>query len=173
MHPPQHGRKNQGKHGGIKHWLQTRPHGSSLPSFLLANVQVLDNKLDDLRVRISVQRDIRKYGVLCYIETPGILDSAIKAGRGHCFAGHGHQPAGHGGLGDDAVLLRLPLHAVAGSSSTVLVGMPRASPTSWSSTGTGSEGIATAIMNSNCLVFFFPCCGREADTGYTGPALRG
>lgn len=31
--------------------------------------------------------------------------------RRHCLPGDGHQPAGGRGLGDDAVLLRLPLHA--------------------------------------------------------------
>ncbi len=33
--------------------------------------------------------------------------------------GYGHQPAGRGGLGDDAVLLRLPLHAGAGEVGEV------------------------------------------------------
>ena len=40
----------------------------SLPSMLLANVQALDNKLDDLHALLSFQRDIRSCNVLCFTE---------------------------------------------------------------------------------------------------------
>lgn len=41
------------------------------------------------------------------------------SGGGHSVPGHRHQPAGRRGLGDDAVLLRLPLHAGAGEAGEV------------------------------------------------------
>lgn len=59
LHPSLHQRRHRGKHGGVKHWLRSRQHGFSLPSILLANVQSLNNKLDDLHVFISFQQDIR------------------------------------------------------------------------------------------------------------------
>ena len=40
-----------------------------LPSVLLANVQLLDNKLDDLRSRLSYQRDIKNCNILCLTES--------------------------------------------------------------------------------------------------------
>jgi hypothetical protein len=36
---------------------------------LLLNVQSLDNKEDELRARISFQRDIRECNILCFTET--------------------------------------------------------------------------------------------------------
>ncbi len=107
---------------GLKIRLRSWPHGSSLPSILIAYVQALDNKLDNLCARISFQQDIRNCNVLCFTETrlnPGILDSAIQPGGTYCFPGHRHHTARHGGLGNDAVLLRLPLHAGAGESGEV------------------------------------------------------
>ncbi len=101
MHPFQHWRKHRGGRGGIKHWLQPQPHGSFLSSILLANVQ--DNTLDDLCPHISFQQDIRNCNVLFFTEAwlnPGIPDSAIQPGGGHCVPGHGHQPAGHAGAGE-------------------------------------------------------------------------
>ncbi len=114
--------KHRGKHRGIKHRLQSRLHGSSLPSILLANVQASDCKLGGLCARISFQRDIRNCNVLWFTETwlnPGIPDSAIQAGGEHCVPGYGHQPAGCGELGNDAVLLRHPLLAGAGKAGEV------------------------------------------------------
>ncbi len=51
-----------------------------LPSILLANVQSLENKMDDLRARISFQRDIRDCNILCLTETwltPTVPDTAV------------------------------------------------------------------------------------------------
>ena len=45
-------------------WFLSDSGGIPLPSILLANVQSLDNKVDELRARISFQRDI-----LCFTET--------------------------------------------------------------------------------------------------------
>ena len=40
-----------------------------LPSVLLANVQSLDKKIDELRARISYQRDIKNCNVLCFTDS--------------------------------------------------------------------------------------------------------
>ena len=40
-----------------------------LPSVLLANVQSLNNKIDELRSRISYQRDIKNCNILCFTES--------------------------------------------------------------------------------------------------------
>ncbi len=52
-------KKHRGKSPGIRNRLRKRAHSPPLPSILLANVQSLKNKMDDLRARISFQRDIR------------------------------------------------------------------------------------------------------------------
>ncbi len=44
-------------------------HSPPLLSILLANVQSLEHKMDDLRARISFQRDIRDCNILCLSET--------------------------------------------------------------------------------------------------------
>ncbi len=47
---------------------------------MLANVQSLENKMDDLRARISFQRDIRDCNILCLTETwltPTVPDTAV------------------------------------------------------------------------------------------------
>ncbi|KAK1802009.1 hypothetical protein P4O66_022242, partial [Electrophorus voltai] len=48
---------------------------------LLANVQSLDNKLDDLRARITLQRDIRDCNLLCFTKSwlnPAVPNHAIQ-----------------------------------------------------------------------------------------------
>ncbi len=61
-------RKHRGKRAGIRYRLRNRAHSPPLPSILLANVQSLDNKMDDLRARISFQRDIRDCNIICLTE---------------------------------------------------------------------------------------------------------
>lgn len=39
-----------------------------LPSVLLANVQSLENKLDELRSRLSYQQDMKYFNILCFTE---------------------------------------------------------------------------------------------------------
>ena len=59
-------------------WLRKCENRPPLPSILLANVQSLDNKLDELRSRMAFQRDIKFYNV--FTETwldPSIPGSAI------------------------------------------------------------------------------------------------
>ncbi len=147
MHPSQHRRKQRSKHAGLNTRLRSWPQGSSLPSILLANVN------------------------------PGISYSATQPGGRHSVPGHGHHPAGHGGLGDDAVLLRLPLHVGVGEAGEVCqptavlhhaahqdlqAGWALCLATAhwccltWEVTPRSIyKGITTAIMNSDCLVFVF------------------
>jgi hypothetical protein len=40
-----------------------------MPSILLANVQLLENKIDDQLLRLSYQRDIKNGNILCFTET--------------------------------------------------------------------------------------------------------
>ncbi len=61
---------------------QTEEKGSqpSSTKYLLANVQSLENKMDDLRARISFQRDIRDCNIFCLTETwltPTVPDTAV------------------------------------------------------------------------------------------------
>ncbi len=62
-------RKHRGRRAGIRKRLRKRAHSPPQPSILLANVQSLENKMDDLRARISFQRDIRDCNIFCLTET--------------------------------------------------------------------------------------------------------
>ncbi len=73
-------KKHRGKRAGIRNRLRKRAHSPPLPSILLANVQSLENKMDELRARISFQRDIRDCDILCLTETwltPTVPDTAV------------------------------------------------------------------------------------------------
>ena len=73
-------RKKRGKRAGILCRSRTRYCNPPLPSILLANVQSLDNKLDELHARIEFQRDIANCCVLAFTETwldPMVPDSAV------------------------------------------------------------------------------------------------
>ncbi len=62
-------KKHHGKCAGFRNRLRKRAHSPPLPSILLTNVQSLENKMDDLRARISFQWDIRDFKILCLSET--------------------------------------------------------------------------------------------------------
>ncbi|KAK1783932.1 hypothetical protein P4O66_023099, partial [Electrophorus voltai] len=62
-------KRPRGKRAGVRNRLRARAHRAPLPSILLANVQSLDNKLDDLRARIKFQRDIRDCSLLCFTKS--------------------------------------------------------------------------------------------------------
>ncbi len=73
-------RKHRGRRAGIRNRLRKRAHSPPLPSILLANVQSLENKMDDLRARISFQQDIRDCNIFCLTETwltPTVPDTAV------------------------------------------------------------------------------------------------
>ena len=70
----------RGSRAGLLVRLRKRENRPSLPSILLANVQSMENKLDELRSRITFQRDIKNCNVFILTETwlnPAIPDSAI------------------------------------------------------------------------------------------------
>ncbi len=73
-------KKHRRKRAGIRNRLRERAHSPPLPSILLTNVQSLENNMDDLRARISFQRDIRDCNILCLTETrltPSVPDTAV------------------------------------------------------------------------------------------------
>ncbi len=79
LNNPRRRKKHCGRRAGIRDRLRKRAHRPPLPSILLANVQSLENKMDDLRARISFQRDIRDCNILCLTETwltPSVPDTA-------------------------------------------------------------------------------------------------
>ncbi len=87
LNNPKRRRKHSGKRAGIRNRLRKRAHSPLLPSILLANVQSLENKMDDLRARISFQRDIRDCNILCLTETwlmPSVPDTAVTPSD-NCF----------------------------------------------------------------------------------------
>ncbi len=78
LNNPRRRKKHRGRRAGIRDRLRKRAHSPPLPSILLANVQSLENKMDDLRARISFQRDIRDCNILCLTETwltPSVPDT--------------------------------------------------------------------------------------------------
>ncbi len=80
LNNPRRRRKHRGRRAGIHNRLRKMAHSPPLPSILLANVQSLENKMDDLRARISFQRDIRDCNILCLTETwltPSVPDTAV------------------------------------------------------------------------------------------------
>ncbi len=80
LNNPRRRRKHRGRRAGIRYRLRKRAHSPPLPSILLANVRSLENKMDDLRARISFQRDIRDCNIFCLTETwltPSVPDTAV------------------------------------------------------------------------------------------------
>ncbi len=80
LNNPRSRKKHSGKCVGIRNRLRERAHSPPLPSILLANVQSLENKMDELRARISFQWDIRDCNLFCLTETwltPSVPDTAV------------------------------------------------------------------------------------------------
>ncbi len=74
-------RRKRGKRAGVLVRLRRRPLRPPLPTILLANVQSLDNKLCELRARISYQWETRDCCIICLTETwmsAVVPDSAIE-----------------------------------------------------------------------------------------------
>ena len=72
--------KHRGRRGGIRNRLRSKANHPPLLSILLANVQSLENKMDDIRARIAFQRDVRDCSILCFTEswlTPSIPDHSV------------------------------------------------------------------------------------------------
>ncbi|XP_049329182.1 uncharacterized protein LOC125790231 [Astyanax mexicanus] len=74
-------RRKRGKRGGLHARLKARASRPPVPSLLLANVRSLENKLDELRARITSQREMRECCALIFTETwlsDKVPDSAIQ-----------------------------------------------------------------------------------------------
>ncbi len=96
-HPnnPRRRKKHRRRRAGICDRLRNKAHSPPLPSILLANVQSLENKMDDLRARTSFQRDIRDCNILCLSETwltPSVPDTAVTPSDNFLFNGWTEQP---------------------------------------------------------------------------------
>ena len=61
---PKQRRRRKGRRSGLLVRLHRRAHRPPLPSIILANVQSLDNKVDEIQARVSFQRDIRDCNIL-------------------------------------------------------------------------------------------------------------
>ncbi len=78
---PRKRRRKRGKRAGVLVRHRRRPLRPPLPTILLANVQSLDNKICELRARISYQRETRDCCIICLTETwmsAVVPDSAIE-----------------------------------------------------------------------------------------------
>ena len=76
---PKQWRPKRGRRSGLLVRLRRRAHRTPLPSILLAKVQSLDNKVDEIRARVAFQRDIRDCNVLCFTETWLTRDTLLEA----------------------------------------------------------------------------------------------
>ncbi len=73
-------RRKRGSWAGVLVRLRKRENRPPLPSILLAIVQSLDNKLDELRSMMAFQQDVKNcnvYGFHGDLAGPSIPDSAI------------------------------------------------------------------------------------------------
>ena len=57
-----------GRRAGRLLRIRRRSNKPPFPSILLANVQSLDNEIDDLRGGLNYQRDIQNCNILCFTE---------------------------------------------------------------------------------------------------------
>ncbi len=175
-----HGRKHQDGRGRVKHRMRSRPHEYSI-SILRASVQMLDNKQDDLHARISFQQNIRNRNVLCFTESwlnPGIPDSSIQQGGGRCvtvihlpgtvdwvmmrscFGFHFMlEPKKQDKCGSHQQffgIVQLVWARGQAENFAYWLELNGHWHLTWEATLSSiHEGIATAIMNSDCLVFLF------------------
>ncbi|KAI3374201.1 hypothetical protein L3Q82_006056 [Scortum barcoo] len=62
-------KQKRGKRGGLLARLKANAGRPPIPSLFLSNVRSLDNKLDLLRLRLGVSREMRNCAVLCLTET--------------------------------------------------------------------------------------------------------
>ncbi|KAI4891376.1 hypothetical protein NFI96_006358 [Prochilodus magdalenae] len=78
-------RLKRGKRAGVLARLKANADRPPIPSLFLSNVRSLDNKLDLLRLRMSVSEEMRNCAVICLTETwlnDSMPDSAFQlAGR--------------------------------------------------------------------------------------------
>ncbi|XP_036378778.1 uncharacterized protein LOC118773792 [Megalops cyprinoides] len=95
--PPRRRRRKRGKRGGLHARLKARASRPQLPSLLLANVRSLENKLDELRARITTQREIRDCCALIVTETwlsAKVPESAVQLQTHSVHRGDHTDPSG-------------------------------------------------------------------------------
>ena len=81
-------KQKRGKRGGIRARLAARPTRPAIPSILLANVRSLDNKMDNIRLLRSANRNVSNCCVLLFTETwlnDNIPDSAVQLEQLTCY----------------------------------------------------------------------------------------
>ena len=66
--------QKRGKRGGINVRLKASPHRPAIPSILLANVRSLDTQLDELKLRMAAQREIRDCCAFVFTEKKNLHD---------------------------------------------------------------------------------------------------
>ncbi len=81
-------RGKQGRRGGLLVRLRRHPTQPPIPSILLANMQSISNKLDELHCRINTQQDMRSCCVFCFSETWLTLDTPDSAIQPERFSVH-------------------------------------------------------------------------------------
>ncbi|KAI3354708.1 hypothetical protein L3Q82_019203, partial [Scortum barcoo] len=97
VEPEQQRRRwKRGSRAGVLVRLRKHENRPPLLSILLANVQFLNNKLDELRSRMAFQRDIKNCNVLVFTETwldPTIPDSPFTDRTGLYIQGRAREEA--------------------------------------------------------------------------------
>ena len=81
---PKQCRWRTGRRSGLLVRPRRPSHHSPLLSILLANVQSLDNKVDEIRARVAFQREIRDCNILCFTEiclSQNMLSELVKPPR--------------------------------------------------------------------------------------------
>jgi hypothetical protein len=86
--PKQCRRRRRGRRSGLLVRLRRRAHHPPFPSMLVANVQSLVNKVDEIRARVAFQRDIRDCNILCFTETWLNQDRLSESVQPLCFFMH-------------------------------------------------------------------------------------
>ncbi|KAI3351762.1 hypothetical protein L3Q82_020592 [Scortum barcoo] len=95
-------KQKRGKQGGLLARLKANAGRPPVPSLFLSNVRSLDNKLDLLRLRLGVSREMRNCALLCLTETwlnDNMLDPAFQIDGRLLFRADRNQQSGKGGGG--------------------------------------------------------------------------
>ena len=62
-------RRRRGRRSSLLVRLRRRAHHPPLLSILLTNVQILDNKVEEIKANVAFQRESRDCNILCFTET--------------------------------------------------------------------------------------------------------
>lgn len=70
-------RKKRGSRGGVKNRLRRRGSRHPLPVITLSNVRSLNNKLDELSLRMIYEEEFRRSNLICFTETWLKVDNKV------------------------------------------------------------------------------------------------